>query len=301
MDLSLHGLELSCLASAGLASAVFAWGIASAPIRRPRRLGYRGLRRQRVLVDSSFAIVEPLVRWCGARIGGLLPDKTYDWLDRQLVLSGDYLGLTPEEYIAASLLSVVGSALLGLVYVAAHGAPAAALVFVICGSLAMYMQVAREIDRRARDIARGLPYVIDLLALSMSAGLDFPGAIRQVVCRSTNRDDALTEELERILQELALGHTRREALENFADRTGVTSAVEFVAAVVQSEQRGNPLAETLTIQAQVSRQQRSTRAETLAAKKSTQIYIPLGLLMFSVLLLIGGPLVLTMQNVMGVL
>ena len=72
-----------------------------------------------------------------------------------------------------------------------------------------------------------------------------------------------------------------------------------MAAVVQSEQRGNPLSETLTIQAQVSRQRRSMRAEENTARSATMIYLPLALLMVSILMLIGGPLILKMQSVMG--
>jgi tight adherence protein C len=177
-------------------------------------------------------------------------------------------------------------------YVAGDGAAPAAAFLVFAGAMATYVQVGRVADRRARDISRGLPYVIDLLALAMSAGLDFPGGVRQIIMRSSDRADALNEELERILQELSLGHTRKDALLAFADRSGIVPVREFVNAVVQAEQRGNPLAETLTIQATVSRQRRSMRAEEAAERSATLIYAPLALLMVSILLLIGGPLVL---------
>lgn len=291
-------LKSSFIVGAGLASTVFAWGVASAPSRPANRLGIRGLKRQRAL-EGPFAMIEPLVRWAGNRLNGLLPEGFYQALDRKLVLAGEYLGLTPDEYVAASLLGTFFGLLTGAIYVSSGGAPAGAIVFAASGSLVTYIMVSSESERRARDISRGLPYVIDLLALSMSAGLDFPGAVRQVVIRSTNRADRLTEELERILQELSLGRARRIALENFGNRTGVVAATEFVAAVVQSEQRGNPLAETLTIQAMVSRQRRSMRAEENTARSATMIYLPLALLMISILLLIGGPLILKMQTVMG--
>lgn len=292
-------LRGSFVIGAAVASTLFAYGVASAPARPANRFGIRGLKRQRALQDSPFALIEPLVRWFGNRIGGLIPDGMYASLDRQLVLAGGYLGLTPEEYVASTILGTVVGLVLGGAYAMSGGAAAGAVVFAAAGSLVTYMQVARESERRARDISRGLPYVVDLLALSMSAGLDFPGAVRQVVVRSTDRADRLTEELERILQELSLGRARRVALENFRDRTGVVAVDEFVAAVVQSEQRGNPLAETLSIQAQVSRQRRSMRAEENTARSATMIYLPLALLMVCVLLLVGGPLILKMQSVMG--
>jgi tight adherence protein C len=291
-------VRAAMLAGAGVTVTTLAYALAASPTRRVDRVGYRGLKRARSRGALGFAMIEPVVRWLGHRISGLVPIPALRWIDRQLVLSGEFLGLTAPEVVALAVLGFAASLAASALYVSQGGAPAAATVFTVIGALLPYLLVSREIDRRTRDVARGLPYVIDLLALSMSAGLDFPGAIRQVVSRSTNRDDALNEELERILHELAVGHTRREALESFADRTTVIAAREFVAAVVQSEQRGNPLAETLAIQAQVSRQQRSMRAETLAAKKAVAVYIPLMLLMVSVLLLIAGPLVLRMKTFM---
>jgi tight adherence protein C len=291
-------LRLSFVLGSCVASTALAFGLASAPARPAARLGIRGLKRQRAL-QTGFAIVEPFVRWFGTRLSGIVPEGMYERLDRALVLAGDYLGLTPEEYVASTIIGAVLGVTVGLAYMMTGGAAVGAVVFGAAGSLTTYMMVSKEAERRARDISRGLPYVVDLLALSMSAGLDFPGAVRQVVVRSSNRNDALNEELERILQELSLGSTRRQALENFADRTCIPATMEFVAAVVQSEQRGNPLAETLTIQAAVSRQRRSARAEESAARSATMIYLPLALLMLCVLLLLGGPLILKMQAVMG--
>jgi tight adherence protein C len=289
-------LNVGVVCGASLSTSLLAYGLASAPSRAAGRLGVRGLKRQRAK-ESPFALVEPFVRWLGVRLSGIVPDGIYARIDRALVLSGDYLGLTPDEYVACTILGVILGFVVGGVYAAFGGAQAAQAFLVVAGGLATYAQVGRVADRRSRDISRGLPYVIDLLALSMSAGLDFPGGIRQIVTRSSKRDDALNEELERILQELSLGHTRKEALEAFADRTQSTAVTEFVASVVQSEKRGNPLAETLTIQAQVSRQRRSMRAEEAASRSSLLIYLPIVLLMITVLLVIAGPLVLkVMQN-----
>ena len=191
--LQLSLLRSSFVIGAAVASTIFAYGVASAPTRPASRLGIRGLKRQRALQDSPFAMIEPLVRWLGTRISGLIPEGTYASLDRQLVLSGEYLGLTPEEYVACTIIGTVFGLMLGGAYAMTGGAAAGTVVFAAAGSLVAYIQVARASERRARDISRGLPYVVDLLALSMSAGLDFPGAVRQVVVRSTNRNDRLTE------------------------------------------------------------------------------------------------------------
>jgi tight adherence protein C len=165
----------------------------------------------------------------------------------------------------------------------------------VVGFALPYLQVSGSAQERLKNISRGLPYAIDLMALAMGAGLDFPGAIRQVVQKSSNPDDPLVEEFTLILQSLNLGRTRKEALSEFARRAPAEVVKEFVGALVQAEERGNPVAEALTIQATSSRTRRSIRAEELAAKASVQMMGPLMLAFGTVMLLILGPMYLKLM------
>ena len=140
-----------------------------------------------------------------------------------------------------------------------------------------------------KEINRRLPYAIDLLSLAMGAGLDFPGSVRQVVEKSGSPDDPVVEEFTLILQSLQLGRTRRQALEEFAQRAPVDSVVEFVGALVQAELRGNPVAEVLRIQAEVARRKRTVRAEEAAARAGVQMMMPLVLVFLCILILIVAP------------
>jgi len=152
-----------------------------------------------------------------------------------------------------------------------------------------YMQVTGASQERLKNVGRGLPYVIDLMALAMGAGLDFPGAVRQVVDKSSNPEDPIVEEFTLILQTLNLGRTRRDALEEFARRCPCEAVTEFVNSLVQAEERGNPVAEVLSIQATVSRTRRSVRAEEMAAKAGVKLVGPLMLVFFCVMGLLLGP------------
>jgi tight adherence protein C len=153
-------------------------------------------------------------------------------------------------------------------------------------------------DRRLA-ITSNLPWAIDLLALGLSAGLDFTGSLRQLVDKSSNPDDPLVEELNLILQELSIGKTRKQALLQFAERNPGPLVKEFVGAVVQAEERGNPLGEVLRIQAETSRSRRSFRAEELAAKASVKLVIPMTLLLVAVLIMIVAPLALDISTTLG--
>ena len=97
-----------------LLSAVY--GFASAPSRVASRLGLRGLKRQRAVENNeAWRRIEPLVRWVGVRVSGVISDETYMKLDAKIALGGDYLGLTPEELVAMSFLGGIGGALFGVV------------------------------------------------------------------------------------------------------------------------------------------------------------------------------------------
>jgi tight adherence protein C len=294
MNLSFEVLRYLFIGTLTSALAIATYAVAAAPSRVANRLGMRGLKRQRALADNpAWAQVEPLVRWLGVRVSGVLEDPLRGKMDRQLALAGDYLGMTPEEYLALSLLSTVWGAGFGAVagYMLDMGF-VLTLATAPVGAALPYFAVSGEQTRRMKQINRGLPYAADLLALAMSAGQDFPGAVRQVVDKSSDPDDALVEEFTRILQELQVGMTRRQALLGFADRAPLESVSEFVSAIVQAEERGNPVAEVLQIQAGVSRMRRSVKAEEAAAKAGVQMVGPLFLLFFCIMLLVMGPMVL---------
>ncbi len=300
-----HGLAFQTLvlrsASAGvlfIAIIVAVYAVASAPSRVANRLGLRGLKRQRALQSNeAWAGVEPLVRWLGVRVSGIPSDSQREALDRQISLAGDFLGLTAEEYLALFIVSGIGGAIAGAVagYMLGLGS-LLVIVGVILGIAAPYLVVSGEAQERLKNISRGLPYTIDLMALAMGAGLDFPGAVRQFVDKSSNPEDPLVEEFTLILQTLNLGRTRKDALLEFQRRAPAASVSEFVNALVQAEERGNPVAEVLTIQATTSRVRRSVRAEELAAKAGVKMAGPLMLVFFAVLGLLLGPAMMTITE-----
>ena len=280
------------------AAALALYTIGSAPSRVASRFGLRGLKRQRALANNeTWASIEPIVRWLGLRVSGLPTDEQRAALDKQIGLAGDFMGISADEYIALSILSAVGGGIVGLFggFVLDLGNIAVIAGLVLGGALP-YMQISGEAQERLKSVSRGLPYVIDLMALSMGAGLDFPGAVRQVVEKSSNPNDPIVEEFTLVLQTLSLGRTRKDCLLEFATRCPCEAVIEFVNSLVQAEERGNPVAEVLTIQAGVSRQRRSVRAEESAAKAGVAMVGPLMLVFFCVMGLIMGPAMMNLQN-----
>jgi tight adherence protein C len=272
--------------------------VASVPSVQPSYLGVRGLKRRRAEERNAlFRQLEPGLRWLGARIAPLLGEGVRARIDRQITLSGDFWGLRAEECVALTILSFGAGISAGALYGALLSRGALyVIVGGLIGGMLPYLQLTGVEQERRKRVQNGLPYVIDLLSLGLSAGLDFPGALRQVIDKSSSGSDALIEELSLILQELQVGKTRKQALEQLAERVPCEAVREFVGAVTQAEERGNPLGHVLEIQAEASRQRRSTRAEEAASRASVKILGPMVLVFAAILLLIVSPMFFQIQD-----
>lgn len=294
-------LRLASLACLFLAVSSIVGHFAQRESRPIRQLGLRGLRRRQAIArEDLWRVTEPGVRWLATVISRLLSEKQRNQIDAQLVRAGDPLGLEPEELVVLTLVCGLVGGAAGICYVLFwQGAPASIGVFAVALSMIPIVRIDAIGQERTLRIQRGLPPTVDLMCLGLSAGLDFPAAIRQIVEKSAQKDDALIDELSLVLSELQLGKTRREALELFADRNPIDSVKEFVGFVVQSEEEGNPLAQILSVQATVARQRRGVRAEEAAGQATLKIIAPVGLVLMSVLILIAGPLILQLMGSMN--
>jgi len=287
-------LGVAVLFSVAAALFGFAWGFVKLEGALDVSLGTRGYGRARALDEGKlWTSLAPLVFWLGRRVDFVIPMRLKRSVDRLLSASGDPLGLEPREYmVVIGLCTLLGAGLGGAYSMLANRSSVYVPVLAFVCGMIPYSKVSSIAQARLTNIRRGLPTMIDLLCLSLSAGLDFPAAIEQIVSKSRNREDALRAELRVMLRELQLGKTRRQVLELFSKRVPVDTVREFVSSVIQAEEEGTPLAKVLAIQATVSRNRRSTRAEELAARTGLQLVIPLGLVFLAVLILIAGPLAL---------
>jgi tight adherence protein C len=292
--IKLSVIGYSSLAFIGLAVMTLVYTAGKSPPTEPPKRGSRGLKRARALAEGgSFKTVEPAMRLVASWVAPLPLPKMRRAIDQQLVWAGDWLGLTANEFLGLSVLSGVLFLAIGIVFCDVMALSFAfGIFFGGVGAFFPWFRVTGESADRFKSINRALPTAIDLASLCMGAGLDFPGAIRQVVDKAAAKEDPLTEELGRILQELELGRTRRQALENFADRVPTDAVKDFVGTVVQAEEKGNPLAEVLRIQARMARLRRSIMAEEAAAKAAVRLMGPLVLLFGAIILILLGPFII---------
>jgi tight adherence protein C len=256
--------------------------------------GSRGERRQRAVEKNPmFALLEPIVRLVGAWFAAIPLDATRAKTEKTLSDSGYYLGITADEFLALRALAALGFCVAGGVI----GKMTGPMVLMgvtgfVMGPWLVKAQFEGERDRRYKEISRGLPGEIDMTAMCMNAGMDFPGAIRLIVSQRTGDDDVLRDEFGRILAELDLGHTRAVALRTFEARVPTEAVREFVGAVIQAEEKGTPLAEVLRIQATILRMRRSVLAEEAASRAGVLMMIPLMMLLGSILIILMGSMML---------
>ncbi len=294
--------EYLALALCTLGLGLFVYQMALTPADLQPDVGVKGMKRKAALDEGGpFNAIEPSMRWLAARIAVLPIEGMRDNINTMIRHGGEYLGLTADEYLALSVMGSLSFLGVGLA-LDAYAQIGGIFVFMLAafGGLMPHLQVTGEIERRFKQVNRGLPHTIDLVALTMSAGLDFPGAMRQVTEKTADKRDAIYEELNRILQELELGRTRKQALLAFADRCPTEAVRDFTSSVVQAEEKGNPLAEVLQIQATMLRMRRSVAAEESAARAGVLMMGPLMLIFATIMLIILGPFAVNIASGNGI-
>ena len=148
----------------------------------------------------------------------------------------------------------------------------------------------RAVQARHGEIRRALPFVLDLLTLSVEAGMDFMSALQRNIERRTI--DALGEELIRVVREIQLGKTRRNALRDLSLRVNLQELRSVVNALVQADELGVSIGSILRIQSDQMRQRRFERAEKLANEAPVKMLFPLMMFIFpAVFLILLGPII----------
>jgi tight adherence protein C len=268
-----------------------------APHPRPK-LGRRGLERARALSRSSvFRRFEPVIRYAASWAGELPCPRLKNRLTNRLTESGNHLGLSADELIGLSMITALLCSIAALFAVQIlQLSPSAILIACLLGALVPAFRVRTLARKRAHRVTRQLPPIIELAAMCMGAGLDFPGSIHRIVQSAARPREPVFEELRQVLRELDLGHTRRNAMMAFAQRIPTQEVREFVNSVVQSEEKGTPLAQVLAIQARTLRLRRSLAAERSASDAALMLVGPMSLIFLCIIVMLLGPVVLRVMS-----
>lgn len=213
---------------------------------------------------------------------------------RKLIAAGLKEELTPDELISFKLFQILFFPLVAGVLKAGDFIDLSPLFFLILPALGWFYPdfwIKGQTQKRQQKVIRAMPFIIDLLALSTEAGLDFIGAIGKVVEKA--KPSPLVDEFGQLLQEIKVGSSRQEALREMAARIDMTEINSFVAILISADQMGASIGRVLRQQSESIRADRMLRAEKAGAAAGQKILLPLVIFMVpAVFLMIAGPFVL---------
>ena len=268
-------------------------------LARARRYGGPVVRESELTRDVTNRLIAPMVRRFAALATKLPMTQSPDDIRRRLISAGLGHRLTPTTFLAIKGAGVAGSVFLGLLLAGSGLLPVGnGLIFALIGGgiafIAPDFVVGRMIRTRRAGMLVQLPEVLDLLCVSVEAGLGFDAAMARITERSTG---PLLEELSIVLHEMRIGESRVQALKNFSDRLDMAETTSFARSIIQAEQLGMSLARILKVQAQDSRQKRQMWAEEKAMKAPIKMLFPTVIFIFpAMFIVILGPAMLQLMK-----
>jgi tight adherence protein C len=245
--------------------------------------------RQQDLEGSAFdRMLMPSAKRIGKGVLRLTPFDLTARLNEQIVLAGNPPGWDAERVVALKIVGGIAGAVLGAFLTAVLPVPVALkVIFVVVIGLLGYVlpsaQIRAMAAKRQRMIQRQLPDVMDLLTISVEAGLGFDAAMAQV---THNVPGPLSEEMARLLQEVQIGVSRAEAFRHLGERTNVDELQSFVLSMIQADLFGVSIANVLRAQSRELRQKRRQRAEEIAQKIPVKLLFPMIFLVLPALFIV---------------
>jgi tight adherence protein C len=263
--------------------------------------GGRQMTLEEIELSRPFSdrVLVPMIRASSNFVSRFTPQRSLENTRHNLELAGNPNNWSATEFFGIrGLAALLMGALAFAVTMLANVGLGQQLLFTIgLGLLGFFLPVlwlGSRIRRRQDEIIKTLPDALDLLTISVEAGLPFDGAMQRVAEKWNNE---ISRAFRRMLTEMAVGKSRREALRDMSDRMEVPDITSFVAALIQADQLGISIAKVLRIQSEQMRIKRRQRAEEKAQQAPVKMLFPMTFLIFpTILIVILGPAALVLKE-----
>lgn len=260
------------------------------------------LRDQDEMSKSLFVrMILPMIDKSSKFFTGLTPATSLNRARISIMQAGLQGKVTPGQitsfsYILMVLVPFMSLSFAGIPMALLSKSTAILAIGALLGYRLPYGYIQGKAKARQHEIRKALPFTLDLISISVEAGMAFDGAMQIVMEKSTG---PMADELSLTLREIRLGKGRNEALVDMAERVGVDDLKSFVTAVTYIARLGGSLVDVIRIQAQAMRIKRRQRAEEKAMKTPVKIMIPLVLFIFpSMFIVILGPAIISIMQSM---
>ena len=276
-------------------------GVVNARQSSSRRLaGLQGSRQEVLKAGFSERAIAPVMEKIGRFALRLTPHGWVNRAQHKLVLANWNNAMDGNTWAAIRVIALVASFLLWVVLQGLLSEPLHRLLSLVLllaiGFFGPEAVLNRKIEERRKAMEKELPDIIDLLVISVEAGLGFESAMGRVV---QNVPGELAREFARTLQETRVGVSRHEALRNLAERTDVEDLNTFILALIQADQFGVSIARMLRVQADEMRVRRRQRAQERAFAAPVKMVFPLVLCIFpAIFVVLIGPAVIRIADIL---
>jgi tight adherence protein C len=245
-------------------------------------------------------LIVPAYKNIGNYLGNLTPREIRNNIEIKITYAGNPWNMTFNSFVSlqAAIAVPLGLLVAILAWKGQIEGSRSVLLFILAffaGVMLPYNMINTRALKRQKEIQKSLPDILDLLLVSVEAGLSFDMSLKRITEQSSG---VLSKEITRALEEMRLGKPREEALRGIVRRTGVPDLSSFISAIIQAEQLGGNIANTLRIQATSMRQKRRQRAEEAAMKAPIKMLFPLVFFIFPTLfiVLLGPAFIRIMQT-----
>jgi tight adherence protein C len=287
---------------AGLGAFLLVMGIVTSRAADATALARERLARQEVGLGQSAVALQlerpflerlttPMRRWLERQMLRLTPEAQAANFRRQLDFVGNPFNLDPASLQTVRIAGAAAFGAIGTAIGMFIGTPFAIGVALVAGvAVGFYLPVLwleQLVRDRRSELESTLPNALDVVAISMEAGLGLDRALEQLV---RHQDDSLTLLVARALREIQLGRPRPEALEEMAEATGIDDFASLVRGILYAERTGVPIARTIAAHAAQMRVKRRLKIRTEAARASLKILLPtVGCVFPTLWLILLGP------------
>lgn len=300
----MDALMVAVIASTVTIGAFAFWagnGVVTARRSSSRRLASLQTREEVLSTGISERAIAPIIEKLGSFALRFTPQGWVEKSEKKLVYAGMNERMDGNTWAALRIISLLGTMILFFVIVGAFSSPMQKVMLfglmLAIGFLGPESILNRRIDARRKEMEQSLPDIIDLLVISVEAGLGFEAAMGRVVQAVPGE---LSREFSRTLQETRVGVSRHKALRSLSERTDVDDLNAFVLALIQADQFGVSIARMLRVQADEMRVRRRQRAQEKAFAAPVKLVFPLVLCIFpSMFVVLLGPAAISIAQVFG--
>ncbi len=247
----------------------------------------------------SHRVIKPMIEGVGKSLLKLAPTELIHSMETKIIMAGKPKNRSVYDWLfIQAILAIIFPCGIFLLFKWIN-APVKSTIMVaglgiIIGILYPNLVLNAKIRCRQKEILKSLPDVMDLLTVSVEAGLNFDAALAKVVEKMPG---TLSKEFDTVLQEIKVGSSKKEALYHMAERLNVQDLRSFIGAVVQADQLGVSLGRVLRIQAEQIRMNRKQRIQEQAMKAPIKMLVPMVVFIFPVIFIVLlGPAVINMMD-----